>query len=168
MSNENANIVDNKFNTYGQALAYLLDIRGVEQKWVVEQIVEQGQKLSSLQSQLSRWIKDGKNPSRDYRLKINRVLSVYIHQQSDGYWYINQHRDTNAEQNLVAHESDKYEPINQAALKEIRHLSEQLANSGTGLDSFLDIVQSRANRLSQDLKELFDLIEVLKELTKKD
>lgn len=75
------------YPTYADAVNYLLQRKDLSQKWLAERIQKE-EKLRSLQSQISRWIRQGDPISEGYRNRINKALSVRIIKGNDGHWRI--------------------------------------------------------------------------------
>ena len=79
----------NIFNSYGEALDKALNNKGLSRKWLAKKIVDEDSKLQSMQSQISRWISGG-SVSEIYQQRINNSLNIFIHQDKNGDWVIDE------------------------------------------------------------------------------
>lgn len=85
MSNKKYNLFDSLYNSYGEAVKAVLDEKGLPQKWLVKEIIKPDQKFTSLQQQVSRWLR-GEAVSEGYQVRINNALDISITRNKDGKW----------------------------------------------------------------------------------
>lgn len=108
MSNNSSNIIDNFFDSYGDAIAKVLENRGLSQKWVAENIAEPDQNVQSLQQQISRWIQ-GSNPSESYRNRIDNLLDISVKKYKSGKWELKELKGSQINEEDVLFKSDSRE-----------------------------------------------------------
>lgn len=87
LSSKNEQLFNKKYNEYIDAVAEVLEINDLKQKWLVEKIIRD-EKKSSLTQQVSRWIRESKPVSEGYRNRINNALNINVDQDSEGYWLL--------------------------------------------------------------------------------
>jgi transcriptional regulator with XRE-family HTH domain len=92
MSSKKFNLFNNIYDSYGEAFFNYLKANGLSQKWLAKKIIERGQKMTSLQSQINRWC-SGDTVSDEYQIKINNALDISINQLNNGKWKISGEND---------------------------------------------------------------------------
>lgn len=100
MSSKNELLFNKKFNTYIEAVEEVLKNRNLQQKWLVEKIIDD-EKFSSLQQQLSRWINKKSRVSERYQRRINNVLDINVNQNSEGFWIIHSQTDSGSSESDI-------------------------------------------------------------------
>lgn len=111
MEKLNDNINELEFDSYGDAISYILKSRGIRQKKLIQEIATPNQNLKSLQSQMSKWLNYG-NVSKAYQNKINAFLNVSIKQFGNGKWKINYKKPSSPDGLMVAKLKNTFNRLN--------------------------------------------------------
>lgn len=100
MSSNKQKIFSKRFDTYADVVSFVLKERQLKQIWLVRQILKEDQSESSLQQQMSRWLRESAPISEGYQHRINNALNIVVRKEHDGKWVILQDPQSRDEQEL--------------------------------------------------------------------
>lgn len=156
------NIFDNKFDSYGKALAAALNDRGLTPTWLAKKLHIEGNKPSfdSLRSMISRWL-SGDPVGLKYQKRINSIFDFTIKQAEDGKWIVSRTEQKSKKvknsQSLDEYRKSKASPSLEDKLKEYESRKADSNFSDTERDLLLEYLLSHAESLSEGLRRLVEI-----------
>ena len=161
--------INKKFNTFGDALTYVLNERGLKSVWLAERLASDSITLNSAQSMLSRW-RSGSSIGPENLEKVNKELNINIHQLSSGKWMIKELSNKEGHKKVKKSESTNvnYEEMPIDRLE--RELYDRIESEGVpwnAMGLLLEALEDEAGKLQKDMKGLTERIRKIRILNRK-